>query len=118
MNQNQKRHEVALDTAIKGIQESFISKYVKALYLYGSCARGDYKWDSDIDLLLVLDENERFNKAVKKEIIWLKGSLEDDDLDAPEVDLKVFFGEDWMKSQDCYIMNVIKDGVNVWEDVE
>ena len=32
-------------------------------YLYGSAARGEVRWDSDIDLLLVLDPSQKNKKG-------------------------------------------------------
>lgn len=115
MDENKKRHEEALSETLCGIKKSFISDYVKAIYLYGSYVRGDYSWDSDIDLLMVLREDALKNRKVKKEIIWLKGNLTGEELDAPEIDLKVVFGDEWQKSTDIYYKTILEEGVNVWE---
>lgn len=115
MNENRKRHEEALLEALRGIKKSFISDYVKAIYLYGSYARGDFSWDSDIDLFMTLKEDAIRSREVKKEIIWLKGNLTGEELDAPEIDLKVVFGDEWEKSTDIYYKTILEEGVNVWE---
>lgn len=46
-----KKHQRALDYALLQIKESPIFPYVKNIIVYGSCARGEEKWDSDLDLL-------------------------------------------------------------------
>lgn len=115
MNENAKRHEAALSEALEGIRKSFIADYVNSIYLYGSYARGDFSWDSDIDLLLVLKEDALKSREIKREIIWLKGNLTGEDLDAPEIDLKVVFGDGWKGSKDIYYKTILKEGVNIWE---
>lgn len=45
------RHLNALRKAAGRIQQSkMIMQYAKELYLYGSLARNEQRWDSDIDL--------------------------------------------------------------------
>ncbi len=39
------------------IKDSPISPYVSGLYLYGSCARNEQSYHSDVDLLLELKDN-------------------------------------------------------------
>lgn len=111
---NNERHNRALKIAEKRIKNSKVMEYVKELYLYGSLARGDVRWGSDIDLLLVLDNKGKEIRELKKEIIYLKGNLTEDDLDAPEVDLKVVFGDEWKKSSQLYYKNVRKEGIKLW----
>lgn len=87
------RHDKALRLAEQKILCSRLARYVKELYIYGSAARGAEKWNSDIDLLLVLDPEKKGNREIKREIIYLKGSITEEDIDAPEIDLKVVFGD-------------------------
>ena len=42
------------------IKEIFTYNKVKAVFLFGSCARGDYSPTSDIDLLIIKNSKERF----------------------------------------------------------
>lgn len=111
------RYEMALSEALQGIKKSFIVDYIKDVYLYGSLARGDFSWDSDIDLLMVLKEDAQNNKKVKKEIIWLKGNLTGDELHAPEIDLKVVFGDEWKKNPGIFYRTILEEGVNLWEEL-
>lgn len=106
------RHEKALEYAVRVIRNSPLADYVKGLYLYGSYARGDYKYSSDIDLFLVLEEAAR---EYHSEIMELKSDVTDaEDFDGVDVDLKVTFGNAWKESSQFYHRNIRRDGKNIW----
>ena len=48
-----------------GMQEIY-GDHLKGLYFYGSYARGDQDEGSDVDVLVVLDDYERYGKEVEK----------------------------------------------------
>ena len=112
------RHDLALQSAKQKILRSKLSLYAKELYLYGSAARGEVCWDSDIDLLLVLDPSQKNSRELKREIIYLKGSLTDEEVDAPEVDLKVVFGNGWRTSTQTYYKNIVQEGKKYGRRIE
>ena len=111
------RHNKALRLAEQKILCSRLARYVKELYIYGSAARGAEKWNSDIDLLLVLDPEKKGNREIKREIIYLKGSITEEDIDAPEIDLEVVFGDDWKKSSQTYYKNILQEGKQRWQKI-
>ena len=54
--------------ALSELKEKITEKYSGAkLILYGSKARGDYNQDSDIDLLIVINDNYKINKDISFE---------------------------------------------------
>lgn len=108
------RHKKALTYAVNAIRNSKLAPYVKALYLYGSYAQGTYKYSSDIDLFLVLEEDAR---GLHSEIMELKSDVTDaDDFDGVEADLKVAFGDTWLQSNQLYHKNVRKYGIDIWRE--
>ena len=111
------RHDKALRLAEQKILCSRLARYVKELYIYGSAARGAEKWNSDVDLLLVLDPEKKGNREIKREIIYLKGSITEEDIDAPEIDLKVVFVDDWKKSSQTYYRNILREGKQIWQKI-
>ena len=62
--------EEKIQEVVKLFAEEAKSIYGSALrkvILYGSCARGDFKWDSDIDIMVLLDSPvEKLNEERKK----------------------------------------------------
>ena len=105
----------ALLLAREKILASGLADLVEELYVYGSVARGNMTWDSDIDLLLVLNPVFRDSRTIKKEIIFLKGSISGDTLDDPEIDLKVVFGQHWKNSSQTYYRNILREGRQIWK---
>lgn len=90
--------------------------YGKALYdviLYGSCARGDYADDSDIDIMVLLDvEQERIGET-RKQILDISDQLdlEYDVVLAPVVQSYQLY-QQYMPVSGFY-QNVQREGVSV-----
>lgn len=114
-SQIRERSQKSIDFALDKIKQSEIAPFVRKLYLYGSCARGEQEYNSDVDLLLELD-NSFDEKRYREKIIILKGSVTPPDLNMPEVDLKIVIGDTWKNSPMLYYQNVKKEGINIWEE--
>lgn len=99
-----------LDTIIS----SSLLMYVDDVILYGSLARKDNKKDSDVDLLLVLDKAIKNVKGYQKNITKLKGSISTNNINDPENDLHVVYGDEYKQSNDAYYKNIVKDGISIW----
>lgn len=108
------RHQDALRYAINMVQQSVLAPYVKDLILYGSCARKEQKYSSDIDLLLVLDERFLEDKTLRTPMRLLKSQVSTDDIDDPEVDLKIVVGDEWKSNHMQYYNNIRREGISVW----
>lgn len=106
------RHRRALYYAVHQIKTSKLASYIQDLYLYGSYARGDYRWDSDIDLFLVLMEGAPV-PCLKKEIIRLKGAVSQDGVFDVDVDLTVVFGDSWKRNSMPYYQNILREGIDI-----
>ena len=107
-----KRHIVAIHNAVNKIKCSKIFSDISTIVLYGSCARGNAKYDSDVDLLIIMPK-----RAIEKnheEIIWLKGLINDGDVSDPEIDLHFANNEEWVTRNDTYAVNIKKEGVVLW----
>lgn len=113
-NIKSKRHYLALQYALDQIKKSGLSQFIEKIYLYGSCARGEEEWDSDVDLLVQLREEARKYPETKKQILLLKGAVSTDEIADPEADVKFVFGSEWENSSMLYYANVKKEGINLW----
>ena len=76
-----KRQRNAAEYALRAIQSSCIKPYIKTIYLYGSCARGEEKYSSDVDLFLELSESFRSRPELKKYLYLLKSEVSSEELD-------------------------------------
>lgn len=109
------RQKNAMTYALKKIQQLPIAVYVKNVILYGSCARGEASWGSDVDLCVLLNEDVRKLPNYAQIIHLLKGTISEDDAHSAETDIKFVIGDEWQNSGMLYLKNLRKDGIPVWQ---
>ena len=97
-----------MDQAVRKLIEEF-SEYIKEIYLYGSCARGEQKFSSDVDLFVRVQENTP-TRVLRK--MRIEAMPDDDNL--PEVDLKFTSGENFSQSY-RFNENIKKEGKLIWK---
>lgn len=108
-----KRSKESILHAKRIIINSPLCPYVSALYLFGSCARKEQRYNSDVDLLLELDpsfDEKQYHSELRK-VISL-ATPDDDTL--PEVDLKIEIGDGWKNDGTIFHKQILKEGKNVW----
>lgn len=109
-----KRSKVSIEYALDKIRKSRIAPYVQDLYLYGSCARKEQDYDSDVDLFLVLSSD--IDEAIYHEdLLLLKSNVSPTDSSLPEVDLHIEIGDNWQSSKLMYYENIKKEGIRIWK---
>lgn len=102
------RHEKSLQYALSVLTSERYRVYLDAIYLYGSCARGDQKYTSDVDLLLKLRE------TVPADILRsMRVEATPDDWKLPEVELKYFLGDRFCQSEQ-FDRNLREEGKLLW----
>lgn len=102
------RHEKSLQYALSVLTSERYRAYLDAIYLYGSCARGDQKYTSDVDLLLKL------RKTVPAGVLRaMRVEATPDDWELPEVELKYFWGDRFNQSEQ-FDRNVREEGKLLW----
>ncbi len=52
--------------AVRAILEPMYGERLRGLVLYGSVARGDYDEDSDVDILVLLDEVGKYGEEMRR----------------------------------------------------
>lgn len=108
-----KKSRQSVQYALKQIRGSAISPYVNRVILYGSCARGDQNYKSDVDLLLELSPDIDVDQY-HSDLMELRGIVTPPDRNIPEVDLKIMVGDDWEDSESLYFKNIKKEGIDLW----
>ncbi len=105
---NQKVQE-ALGRLREGLEELY-SERLKGVYLFGSHSRGDAGEESDVDVLIVLDEVTDYSKEIEK-TSELVGDLS---LDYDLSISRVFVSEKrWNEDRSMFFLNVREEAVRV-----
>lgn len=99
------RHKTAVDYVSNKVRESLGDNVLKVV-LYGSCARGDYHYSSDVDILVVVHSMD-FNVRL------LRGECISDSLDMADVDVHFVTEESYNSRTDTYMNIIRKEGVAV-----
>ena len=99
-----KRHEQAIEYAISVIKEKY-AEYVNEAYLYGSCARGEERYDSDVDILLFIKDS-----MPKEKRLMINAETCPDDFTLPDTDIHIYLGCLEEKEDNCFFANVRAEG--------
>ena len=99
------RHAKSLNYALSVLKQDKYKKYLKTIYLYGSCARKQQTYNSDVDLFIQGDIPHEL-------ILKLKTEVTPKDYTLPEVELK--FADEVLSSRQ-FKENIEKDGVLLWK---
>ena len=108
------RSDKAIQFALAEIKKSDIGSYVQHVYLYGSCARNEQSYGSDVDLLIELDESFRTSKGKLALISELRSRLSNHDEGLPDIEIKFVIGEQWKTDNTIFFSNVRRDGKKLW----
>ena len=114
-DKNRMEKQIIKDTAkeMKARAEKILPDKVYKGYLYGSCARGDYSWDSDIDVLIILDcEGQQLSSYTHK---LLDISDEISLRNEVNLSLQTSVKNEWLKYKDIslYYRNILREGMVV-----
>ena len=106
---NKNRHEQSLQYALKVLKSSIFSPYIKKIYLYGSYARKEQNYQSDVDLLIFITESTPTQMIAK-----MRHAVISEDYTLPEVELK-FTKSDRFSSSYQFNKNIERDAILLWE---
>lgn len=112
-----KRSLMSINYAITQIKQSKIAPFVQNLYLYGSCARNEQDYDSDVDLLLELSDDIDLDKY-RSDLLILRSKIISTSDDIPEADLRIEIGSTWKNSNLFFYKNIKKDCISIWNKKE
>jgi predicted nucleotidyltransferase len=84
------------------------SNRLKGVYLFGSYARGDYHEDSDVDIMIVLDDYESYwDELVRSAELASNLSLEYD----VTISRMIMTEEQWKRGELPVLMNIRAEGI-------
>ena len=106
--------ERLLQKYVKDLQQMYGNR-LKAVILYGSYARGDYRDDSDIDIMILLDLSDMDIKQYRHELSGETFDFNmDHDLDIKPIAKSQQHFQNWVDVYPFYA-NVEKEGVKLFE---
>lgn len=111
----QKRASKSIDYAVMQVEKSTLRPYVEKIYLYGSIARKEGSYQSDVDIFIELVEGFDVDEH-KDDLAELRGHISPMDPDLPEVDMHVGIGSGWKYLPSIYYRDIINEGIIVWEN--
>ena len=102
-----KEIERLLEKLKSGLKQIYGEQF-KAAYLFGSYARGDYDPDSDIDVLIVLSDFEKYGAELKRTSVLI-GSLS---LEYGTIVSVIFVRQqEWQMDKLPLLLNIRTEGV-------
>lgn len=117
-------HEEALNYTINELKNNFIN-YIDEVWLYGSYARKKFRYNSDVDLFIVLNKNfinnnsniniDKLKRKIKNETISENYKLPDIDIHFGYKSLNEYKDKNdyFDMSEYLFIKNIKKDGVRL-----
>lgn len=107
-----------MPTTIQNYMEQYISEikkiygsHLRQVILYGSYARGDFRQDSDIDIMILLDLSDVELKAYGQQLSYMTYDFNlDNDLDIKPIAKNEEHFKRWIANYPFYA-NIHKEGV-------
>lgn len=104
------RFDKVLELAIGEIGDWKYKDNIEKIYLYGSCARNEARYESDVDLYIELNED-----VPEADIRELKIKCNPEDWRLPDVDIKTGVGAKIIENDDLFYRNIRGDGILLWK---
>ena len=109
-----KRMQSLIDQYVEEIKRIYGS-HVKQIILYGSYARGDFRPDSDVDIMILVDMSDLELKAYGQQLSYMTYDFNmDQDLDIKPIAKSQQHFQKWVDVYPFYA-NVEKEGVKLFE---
>jgi uncharacterized protein len=108
-----KAHKKHIDPLLSELKTGLIGLYgerLKRLYLYGSYARGDHDEESDLDILVVLDQFDSYAREVAR-----TGQLASDLSLKHEITVSTVFIREahWLQGDTPFLSNVREEAISL-----
>lgn len=95
--------------------KAIYGQHLRTVILYGSYARGDYREDSDIDIMIFLDLEDLEIKEYRHELSYMTYDFNmDNDVDIKPIAKAQDHFRKWVTAYPFYA-NIEKDGMRLYE---
>ena len=102
-----------MQKALNRIQNCSCLNKINQVILYGSCAGGEEKFTSDVDLVVVFRANSGYTK---KDMRTMRMAInEDSDVGTVDVDVHFLDSADITTSKSTYVNEIRKDGIIIYK---
>ncbi len=103
------RNNALLETETPRIVEELIRMGAVRITLFGSCARGDTGITSDLDLLVVIEDNRDYLSRIKNIYRQVKPRV--------ALDILVYTTQEFaeQKQKNFFLRNILMEGVTLYE---
>ena len=109
---------MAMPQTMQNLMEQYISEikkiygpHLQSIILYGSYARGDFKQDSDIDIMILLDISDLELKVYSQKLFYMTYDFNlDNDLDIKPIAKSEAHFKKWAENYPFYA-NIRNEGV-------
>ena len=109
-----KRMQDLMDLYISEIKKIY-GPHLRQIILYGSYARGDYKPDSDVDIMILLDMSDLDLKEYSQQLSYMTYDFNmDNDLDIKPIAKSENHFKKWVENYPFYA-NIHKEGVILYD---
>ena len=103
-----------MDRYISEIKKIY-GPHLRRIILYGSYARGDYKPDSDVDIMILLDMSDLDLKEYSQQLSYMTYDFNmDNDLDIKPIAKSESHFNKWIKNYPFYA-NIHREGVILYD---
>lgn len=102
-----------LSEYVKKIYEIY-GQHLKSIILYGSYARGDFKEDSDVDIMILVDLEDSEIEQFRKQLSWITYDFNEEyDTDMKPIAKNETHFRKWLEVYPFYT-NVQKEGIEIY----
>lgn len=109
------RQRKAFEYALDQLKTSPVYPFVRRIILYGSCARKEEKWDSDVDLFVEIDPLIKEDLPDYKTcLLSLRSLVNTPQILDPETDLHIELNNDWEDNGGLFYEFVKKEGIEIY----
>ena len=110
------RHANAIKLAMSTLCDVSFFEHILAIYLFGSCARGEESFSSDVDIMVEVNISYvDMSKEERHDFLMLVSELNVSSDTRAAIDLKLVEDNVWNNSNSLFYSRVRRDSICLWD---